>query len=93
VITKNFPKQDLLDMLHHDGAEEYEIVHDAIIDNTRWSIVHDLLFKHGGEFWETNYQRGATEQQDERPWEYDGDEITCINVVPVQKTITRYVPA
>ena len=66
------------------------IIYDKIIDNTRWSIIHELVFeiKEEGEtkYYKTTYSEGATEFQPERPWEYK-DEVECIEVE--QRTVTR----
>lgn len=57
----------------------YGAVVDRIIDTTRWSIVHEIVFEDNGKFYMTTYSEGATECQDERPWEYD-DEVKCTEV-------------
>ena len=86
-----FKKQDLIDLL---GGEESPLteISNKIVDTSRWSIHHKLIFSFGGKFYQTHYSTGATECQDERPFEYDPDEIGCEEVLPVQKTITVYVP-
>jgi hypothetical protein len=90
---QNFPKDDLLELLDYSKGEGfcgYEMISDKILENTRWSIVHQIIFKHGEQFWRTTYRVGATEYQDERPWEHDGDQVSCTEVVPVEKTIIVY---
>ena len=67
-----------------------KVIHNDIVDTTRWSIVYEVVFKFDNKFYKTHYSVGATESQDERPYEYDGDEIECVEVVPVEKTITVY---
>ena len=69
-----------------------EIISDQIIENTRWSILHERIFKHDGKFYQTIYSVGATEIQDESPYEYDGDEIECTEVRPVEKVVIVYEP-
>lgn len=70
-----FEKETLLEILGGD-SEEYEKVSDEITDNSRWSIHHYMIFKDSkGNFYGVDYTVGATESQDESPWEYDGDEI------------------
>ena len=63
---------------------------DEIIDHTRWSVVHWQVFKHEDKYYSTSYSVGATESQDESPYEYDKDELECPEVKPVEKTITVY---
>lgn len=90
MTTKKFPKQDLLDLLDEDTVEGYGYISDKMVGKSRWSLQYRLIFSHEGRFWQTTYRVGATEQQDERPWENDGNEIECIEVVPIKKTITVY---
>lgn len=69
---------------------EGKTMKEEIIDNSRWSIIKLRIFEFEGKFYETIYSVGATEQQDESPYEYDEDEIECPEVKPVEKTITVY---
>ena len=62
-----------------------------IIDTTRWSIVHEIVFEDQGKFYMTTYSEGATECQDERPWEYD-DEIKCTEVELKEVKVKKWVP-
>lgn len=64
-------------------------VRDEITDTTRWSTHHELIFKHDGKLYSATYSRGATEQQDERPWDGE-DEIECTEVEAYEKTVTDY---
>lgn len=74
---------------------EFELVHSKLIDTTRWSHIHERVYKDltTGKFWITDYSVGATECQDQAPYEYDGDEIEFQEVVPVEikKTIYKAV--
>jgi hypothetical protein len=83
-------KEDAQVLLWGRGPENYEVVSDTVIDNTRWSIVHDLIIKRisDGKFFRDGYSVGATESQDERPWDYSDPDFT--EVFPVEKTITVY---
>jgi len=55
-------------------------------ETSRWSIHYILVFEHEGKFWRTTYAVGATESQDEGPWEYD-DEVTCIEVEEQERMV------
>ena len=55
------------------------VIVDKIIDMSRWSIIHEIVFEDNGKFYQTTYSEGATECQDERPWEYE-DEVECYEV-------------
>ena len=80
-----FSKQFLIDSL-----DENETILDEIVDHSRWTVEHRRIFKHEGKLYETFYSVGATEQQDESPYEYADARIECDEVVPVQKPITVY---
>ncbi len=73
-----------------EPPEGGSIILDEIVDNSRWSIAHRLVVKFPGDpedvAWETSYSHGATEMQDESPWEYE-NEVTFDRVRLVEKTI------
>ena len=81
-----FAKEDLIEEVH-------ETVYDRIVGSGRWSIHYERVFKHDDRFWMTTYRRGATECQDESPYEYEPDEVECVEVFPVERTVTVYEPA
>lgn len=66
-------------------------ISDEIYDSSRWSNHYERIFEHEGKFYRTQYSMGATEQQDEHPYEYDEEEIECEEVFPIQVTITKYL--
>lgn len=86
--TKVFSKDYLVDEL--DLPYENTIVN-RIVDTTRWSIIHEIVFEDNGKFYMTTYSEGSTEIQDERPWEYD-DEIECTEVELKNVTVKKWVP-
>lgn len=76
-----FTKEQLLDKLDGEAEE------DTIVETSRWSVLHDLIFRHEGNFYQTTYSCGATEQQDEAPFEYNDPETECPLVVQVPETV------
>ena len=84
-----FAKEFLQEAVYDDNDETDTIVNE-IIDSTRWSVVYWFVFKYQGKFYGTTYTVGATEQQDEAPFEHDNDVIEVSEVVPVEKTIVVY---
>ncbi len=91
-----FKKEDLLNLL--DGAdgdppETMKVIREELVDTGRWSVKYRLVFKFGENFYQTRYSRGATEYQDESPFEYDNDEIECEQVYPVEERIIVYKKA
>lgn len=85
-ITKTFSRDYLKDKLDLP----YSAIKDDIIENSRWSIIHEIIFEDNGKFYKTEYSVGATEMQDERPWEYE-DEIECTEVELKKVTVTKWV--
>jgi len=92
--VKKFPKRVLQDLLREDIYEFEEqpidIVSDKVVDNSRWSVIHDLLFKHGDKIYFARYSRGATENQDEMPFEYEGPEIECPEMEEYEVVVKKY---
>lgn len=68
-----------------------KLIEDDIIDTTWWSIVHEIVFEDKGKFYMTTYSEGATEYQDERPWEYE-DEVKCTEVELKEVKVKKWIP-
>lgn len=83
-----FSREFLRDILYASDVS----VEDRIVGHSRWSVQHRQVFRHDGKLYETHYSVGATESQDERPYQYDGKEIECAEVWPVEKTVIVYEP-
>lgn len=73
----------------------FEMVQSELVDTSRWSNIHEVVYKDldSGKFYSSIYSVGATECQDERPYENDGDEIEFTEVVPKEVIKIEYVPA
>lgn len=68
-----------------------DYVSSRITSHSRWSIQYEEVFRHDdGKFYKTTYSVGATEMQDECPYEYEGEQVECPEVFPVTKTIIVY---
>ena len=89
-----FDKSVLIDLLYgdydNDGMKKAYVIENELISNDRWSLHYRMIFKYADKYYETFYSRGATEYQDEQPYEFEDDMIECDEVVPVEKTITVY---
>jgi hypothetical protein len=83
IFKKEFLVEDLC--LPH-AAISHELV-----DNTRWALVYDIIFQHDGKFYKTSYSKGATEQQDQQPWDNE-DEVECIEVEKKIIEVEAWVP-
>ena len=87
-----FKKETLQAMVFGDLEDGYEVVEDKITSHGRWSVYHTMIFKLNDRLFSTDYSTGATESQDELPYQYASDEIECPEVSPVEKTIIVYEP-
>lgn len=73
-----------------DEDEAFVIIQDKMTGRTRWSVVHSIVIqrKSDGKYFKDTYRIGATESQDEGPYEYTDPNF--IEVVPVTKTYIDY---
>ena len=88
-----FSKETLVDLVYDEYDEtKFEILENEIQDSSRWSIHYNLIFKEWetGKIYETYYSVGATEYQEESPFEYEGDEIEVTEVEPYEVTVIKY---
>lgn len=88
MIKKIFSKDYLINKLDllYDNT-----ITDKIIDNTRWSLIHEIVFEDNGKFYQTTYSEGATEMQMEKPWEYE-NKIECIEVELREVKVKKWMP-
>lgn len=85
-------KEFTRDYLVYELDLPYAAVEDKIIDSGRWSIHHEIVFKDtDGKFYQTTYSVGATECQEERPWECKST-VKCTEVVKKLVTVEQWVP-
>ena len=75
-----------------DGeCDGFTIKENVEFDSSRWSIISRLTVEKGGKFYQAIYSKGATECQDERPFEDEGGEVEFAEVFAheVIKTVYR----
>jgi hypothetical protein len=70
---------------------DVEVLEDTQIGTTRWSIRHKLIVRIKDKFYSTIYATGATECQDEQPWQYE-KEVTFTEVHQVEKLVKVWEP-
>ncbi len=70
---------------------EFELILDEIVDHSRWSVIHYVVVKrvNDGKYFSSGYSLGATESQDERPYEYSDRVFN--QVFPKEKIVIEYV--
>lgn len=93
MATVMIPTEELLEYgLPYDGWDGVEVIQDTLVHNDRWSIHHEIIFKWiDGKFYKAHYSVGATELQDESPWEYE-KEVKCIEVHQVERLVKVWEP-
>lgn len=89
-----FHKIDLQDLVFGEGPDDLKIVINEITDRSRRNINYELIFKDeiNNRFYRTYYSRGGMGAQGKMPFEYDDDEVECVEVTPVEQKITDYIP-
>lgn len=75
-----------------EDHEDWEKVESEIVESSRWSIIYSGVFKHipTGKYYAASWSVGATEQQDEQPFEYE-DEVEFYEVVQKPVTVMQWV--
>lgn len=76
-----------------DDHDDWSSVEEEIIDSRRWSNRYLGVFRHkpSGKFYQMSWSVGATEQQDEQPFEYEVPEP--IEVVQEEVKVLKWVEA
>jgi hypothetical protein len=68
----------------HEG---FTVVENRDHDELRWEMVMELVVRDAtGDLYRAFYRRGLTENQDMRPFEYEGDEI---DFKPVRRRVVE----
>ena len=77
------------DIVYGDDSN-FVTIEDKIVGTRRWSIEYEIVVqrKTDGKYFKDGYRRGATESQDESPYEYSEPNFT--EVFPVTKTYIDY---
>lgn len=92
-VVAEFPKAELQAVTGYEDGPLEEI-QDRVVETTRWSIIHELIFRdtRTGKVYRTSYSVGATEYQDESPFDYSGDMISCVQVEEVEVVRKEWCP-
>lgn len=94
-MWKTFKKEDLVELVAGGEVEGLTVVEDEFVSKSGWSLNYRLVFKDvaEGKYYYTAYSKGATESQDERPFEGHADLVACQEVYPdtVIRTVYKLV--
>jgi hypothetical protein len=87
-FTPNIAR-DIVDQCHPD----FKTVSSTIVNTGRWSIHYEDIVCHlpTGKHYLAEYQVGATEIQDERPFEYHDGDVTFQEVVEKEILVKKWV--
>lgn len=85
----NLTKEQAREIIWDDNEDFIEI-RNEIVDHGRWTVTYEIIVqrKSDGKYFRDEYRQGATENQDERPYEYTEPDFT--EVFPVTKTYIDY---
>jgi hypothetical protein len=74
----------------YKNDSDFKTIRNKIVGKKRWAIEYEIVVERisDGKFFKDAYKVGATENQDERPYEYS--EPNFIEVFPVTKTYIDY---
>jgi len=77
----------------YDDNEKFEKIEESIESTSRWSIYKTGIFEHllTNKFYEISWSVGATESQDERPFEYETNDIELYEVEKKEVLVTKWV--
>jgi len=93
--TKVFTRDELVELGLPDECEGGLVLSDRIVGTARWAIVHEVVWRTNdqpeGMAYMTRYQVAATEQQSERPWEYQA-KVTATEVREVERVVKVWEP-
>ena len=67
-------KAEIAQSIVYEEHEDWEsITTPKTVGNDRWSVKKEQIFKHipTGKYYKFNWNEGATEMQDEKPYQYD----------------------
>ena len=74
----------------YDDNEDFKEISCDIIDQRRWSTAYKWIGQRkDGKFFCVCYDKGSTEQQDQRAFEYE-KEVEFEEVFPVEKVVIIY---
>ncbi len=80
-----FKKEHLKELAYECYVDGFEVIEQKMTGHSRWSLKYSMIFKFEDKLYKTSYSTGATEYQEEDPYDYEPDEIECPEVIPVEK--------
>jgi len=83
-----FKKKDLQELVF-DESELLVKVEENMVEQRRWVTAYECIFQDTTtkKCYQTNYDMGSTEYQESEPFEYDKDEIECVEVYQIEQLV------
>jgi len=90
--TLKLTGKEARDIVNEEG-DDFERVEEKMEDTTRWSIHYSAIHKQisTGKYFIFYFSRGATEMQDEEPYEYE-DKVIIQEVKKELVQVEQWVP-
>ena len=78
---------------YETGNLLFELVTQEILDKSRWSVEYMRIYKEltSEKFYQTFYSEGATEMQDESPYEHEDNLVEFVEVIRVPVQTYQYM--
>jgi len=75
-----------------DGLDGWSVIETKTVGHSRWSIEKEAIIynKESGKHYSLRWSEGATEQQDEEPFEYSEPEL--VEVTHQEVMIKQWIP-
>lgn len=96
-MRKQLPKEALLELVYqgeyYEAGYELEVVRTRITDQSRWSIFYEMIIHDvtADRYYSTEYSTGATEAQDESPYEDEPEVVYVVEVFEVKQIVSSFV--
>ena len=96
-MRKQLPKEALLELVYngeyYESGYELEVVRARIADQSRWSIFYEMIIYDvtADRYYSTEYSVGATEAQDESPYEDEPEVVDVVEVFEVKQIVSSFV--
>jgi hypothetical protein len=89
-LLVKFDKELLRDMAYGEVPDGFDVIDTKLLDHGRWSLRYEQIFRFDGKIYVTQFSKGATEMQDERPYDYAPEQIECPEMEEYILPVTQY---
>lgn len=91
-MKKRFTSKELLDLGLPSECIGGKVISDVIVGKSRWSVLYSVIWQHpDGNTYQATYRVGATESQDESPWDSQAY-VDALQVHEVERLMKVWEP-